>query len=193
MIALDLAVAASAVMWAPGKALPAALGLGWALALLAVIDVKALRLPDAITLPLVAIGLAAGPWTLGTPILDHAIGAAGGYAVLALAAWVFARLRGREGLGLGDAKLLAAAGAWLGWRALPMVVLIAAGGGLAWAGLLVLRKGKGALNEPIPFGLPLCAAIWLLWLQAAHAISPAGSGGFPQPMLALVSLGAWPY
>jgi leader peptidase (prepilin peptidase)/N-methyltransferase len=166
--ALCLVMAGSAAVWSPPSALPASLGFGGALVLLACIDIAVLRLPDLITLPLVLAGLAAGSLVLRQPLLDRAIGAVAGYAAFALAGWRYARLRGRQGLGLGDAKLLSVAGAWLGWRALPIIVVLAAGGGLAWAGVLVLRRGRAALSEPIPFGPPLCAAIWIGWLQAVN-------------------------
>ena len=79
--------------------------------------------------PGLAVAWAVDPGLLG----DHALGALAGFASLAVIASVYRRVRGREGLGLGDAKLLAAAGAWLGWQALPSVVLIAAASGLALA------------------------------------------------------------
>jgi leader peptidase (prepilin peptidase)/N-methyltransferase len=105
---------------------------------------------------------------LGDPLRDHLIGAAAGYLVLAGIAFAYARLRGREGLGLGDAKLLAVAGAWLGWRAVPIVVVIASAGGLAWAGVRLLRQGRAGLSEPIAFGAPLCAAIWVALVLAVR-------------------------
>ena len=172
MIALDLAVGASAVLAAPERAVPVLLIAGWALALLAVVDLLALRLPDAVTLPLGLAGLLAGPWALGTPRLDHVIGAAAGYGVLALLAWSYTRLRGREGLGLGDAKLLAVGGAWLDWTALPVIVVLACAGGLAWAAVRLLRRGREALSEPLAFGVPLSAAIWVCLLLAVSRGDP---------------------
>ncbi|HEX2815238.1 MAG TPA: A24 family peptidase [Phenylobacterium sp.] len=160
MIALEIAVALSAVVAAPAASVPALLVAGWSLGLLAAIDLMVLRLPDSLTLPLGAVGLLLGPRLLGTPLLDHIVGAAAGYGVLALVAFVYARLRGREGLGLGDAKLLAVAGAWLGWIALPTVVVLASAGGLAWAAIRLLRRGRAGLDEPIAFGVLLCTAIW---------------------------------
>jgi len=71
---------------------------------------------------------------------------------------------------LGDAKLLAVAGAWLGWTALPSVVVLACAGGLAWAALRLLRRGHEGLAEPIAFGLPLCAATWASLLLAAAGV-----------------------
>lgn len=172
MILVEAAIALSAVLLAQPPAVPVLLAVGWALGLLGVVDLLALRLPDLITLPLIVAGLALGPRLLATPLIDHAIGAAVGYAVLAAIGWIYARLRGREGLGLGDAKLLAVAGAWLGWQALPSVVVLACAGGLAWAALKLLRRGRDGLAEPIAFGLPLCAAIW-----ASLLLAVAGIGG----------------
>jgi leader peptidase (prepilin peptidase)/N-methyltransferase len=166
MVALEAVVALSAVLVASGMSAPALLVAGWALGLLAAVDLVALRLPDSITLPLGVAGLLIGPWLLGTPLVDHLVGAIAGYGVLALVAWAYARLRSREGLGLGDAKLLAVAGAWLGWIALPTVVVLASAGGLAWAAIRLLRRGRAALAEPIAFGAPLCAAIWVCLLLA---------------------------
>ncbi len=143
--------------------LAAALGLFWALSVLACIDVLALRLPDVFTLTLAAAGLLASFWLPGRPIIDHLAGAAAGYGVLALLEWAYRRVRGRPGLGMGDAKLLAAAGAWLGWQALPSVLLIACAGGLVWA-LAAAPSREGGAQQPIPFGAPLCLAIWLVWL-----------------------------
>jgi leader peptidase (prepilin peptidase)/N-methyltransferase len=175
VIVLDLAIGASAVLVAPERAVPVLLIAGWALALLATVDVLALRLPDAVTLPLGLAGLFAGPWLLATPWLDHLIGAAAGYGVLALLAWAYARLRGRDGLGMGDAKLLAAGGAWLGWLALPVIVVLACAGGLAWAAARLLRRGRAALSEPLAFGVPLSAAIWVSLLLASSGGGPPSS------------------
>jgi leader peptidase (prepilin peptidase)/N-methyltransferase len=166
MVFVDLMVAASSAALAPQNGLIATLALGWTLTLLGCIDVLAFRLPDVITLPLMVSGLLLGPALLATPFEDHLIGAVAGYGVIALLGWVFARLRGQDGIGLGDAKLLACAGAWLGWRPLPNLVLIAAAGGLVWVAAAVVWRGKRALAEPIPFGLPLSGAFWILWLLA---------------------------
>jgi leader peptidase (prepilin peptidase)/N-methyltransferase len=167
MIAVETAVALSAVWLAPPREIPSLLLAGWTLGLLAVVDVLAFRLPDVLTLPLGLAGLILGPRLLSGVLADHVIGAIAGYAVLAGIAWLYLRLRGREGLGLGDAKLLAVAGAWLGWAALPEVLVLACAGGLAWAAVRLLSRGRAGLAEPIAFGLPLCGAIWVLLLQAA--------------------------
>ena len=172
MIAVQAAVALSAVLLAPASAVPVLLVAGWGLGLLGVVDVLALRLPDLITLPLGVAGLVLAPGLLGAPLKDHVIGAAAGYLVLALLGWAYARIRGRDGLGLGDAKLLAVAGAWLGWQALPNVVVLACAGGLAWAAIRLLQRGRAGLTEPIAFGLPLCAAIWASLLLAVAGAGP---------------------
>lgn len=168
MILADLAVVVSAAVFAPRDDLAVTVALGWVLVLLAGVDVLALRLPDLVTLPFLVAGLLLGPGTLATPFDEHLIGGVAGYGAIAILGWAFARLRGRDGIGLGDAKLLACAGAWLGWRALPDLVLVAAGGGLAWVAIAILARGKSALMAPIPFGAPLSGAFWILWLLAIH-------------------------
>jgi len=172
MIVIELAVAASVVLLTPQRDWPFLLLAGWVLAVLAVVDVLAFRLPDGLTLPLGIAGLIMGPKLSGAPWTDHLIGAAAGFAVLAGIAWVYARVRGREGLGLGDAKLLGVAGAWLGWMALPNLVIIACAGGLAWAAFRLLRRGQAALSEPIAFGLPLCVALWVLLIMETSEFLP---------------------
>ena len=87
-----------------------------------------------------------------------------GFAAFAAIASIYRRARGREGLGLGDAKLLAAAGAWLGWQALPSVVVIAAASGLALALATALGGSKLAWTSRIAFGPHLALAFWLAWL-----------------------------
>jgi leader peptidase (prepilin peptidase)/N-methyltransferase len=134
--------------------------LGAALLAIAVVDFRTYRIPDWLSLPLLAAGLA---WTaVAEPDRwpAHAIGAAAGYAVLALFGELYFRLRGREGLGLGDAKLFAAGGAWLGWQALPAVLAAAAVAGLVFA-LATRRRDRHA---QIAFGPWLALGIWVVWL-----------------------------
>jgi leader peptidase (prepilin peptidase)/N-methyltransferase len=97
-------------------------------------------------------------------LADHAVGALAGGLGFALIAWLYRRLRGREGLGLGDAKLLAAGGAWLGWQALPSVVTLAALAALAVALAGARTGGKIAATTRIAFGPYLALAIWVVWL-----------------------------
>ena len=139
--------------------------LGWQLVLLAVLDVEHLWLPRALTLPLVASGLAVTA-ALGTPtLLDALIGAAVGILSLRLIAFAYRRLRGREGLGGGDAYLFAGAGAWVGWTGLPSVLLLAAGGGLLVVGGAALLGRRIRTDQPLPFGAFLAFGTWLVWLH----------------------------
>lgn len=136
---------------------PAALAASiFALALIALafIDAETGYLPDAITLPLIGAGLAVNAASLFAPFLDALIGAATGFVLFWAIAAFYARVRKRDGLGLGDAKLLAAIGAWTGWPLLPVVVFIAALGTLIF---IALRRGMKA-DQAIAFGPGLCAA-----------------------------------
>lgn len=136
--------------------------LGWWLLLIAVIDAEHMLLPDSLTLPLIVAGLAVGAWR--TPGLDHIIGAAAGFAALSLVALVYRRLRGLDGLGDGDPRLFAASGAWLGWTALPTVLL---GATLLALGYVLVRQARGhrlGAQDALPFGPFLAAATWGVWL-----------------------------
>lgn len=137
---------------------------------IAVTDIRHRRIPDLLSLPLIAAGLAvaAGEVWSGAPwqiLTDRVIGAAAGYLVFAAIGSAFFRLRGTEGLGLGDAKLLAAAGAWLGWSMLPALVLIAAVGGLAQVGVQALLSRN--LDPTLAFGPWLALGFLVLWIIAA--------------------------
>lgn len=147
-----------------GAAAWLAAGIGWWLLMAASIDLRELRLPDLLTLPLAGAGLLlalAGSPALVTPG-EALLGAVSGFTALAGLAWAYERLRGRAGLGLGDAKLLAAAGAWLGPFELPMVVLLAALVGLAHALAVGAHRRP---DRPVPFGPALTLAFWLRLLQ----------------------------
>ena len=141
--------------------------LGWWLLALGWIDARHWLLPDALTLPLVVAGLAAvlafDPADFG----DRLLGAAAGYLALRTVAWLYRRLRGRDGLGEGDAKLLAAAGAWVGAAGLPQVVLIASIGGLLAALCLRLVGVRLGPASALPFGPFLALGTWLVWLEPA--------------------------
>ena len=147
-----------------GLLLVASCALGWALVALSAIDLASLTLPDGLTLPLVAIGLglALGGLT-GAPIW-HIAGAALGYAIIRGLNAAYRGLRGQDGIGGGDAKLFAAAGAWLGAVALPSVLLLACLSGLAAALVLHLRGAAVHRDLAIPFGPPLALGFWIIWL-----------------------------
>lgn len=135
--------------------------LGWGLLALAWTDARTMLLPDALTLPLLLLGLGATLWLTPEDIADHALAAAIGVSAFALISRAYQRLRGQPGLGLGDAKLLGVAGAWLGLGALSHVVLLSALLGLAWAGLNALRGAELHRSSAIAFGPCLAAAIWI--------------------------------
>lgn len=162
MAALLIAVWAASQF--SGWLLVASCVLGWCLLALAVIDQRHGILPDELTLPLVPLGLVVA-WFLNPDFLwAHVLGAALGFAAFAAIAWAYRRLRGMDGLGLGDAKLLAAAGAWLSWSGLASVVLLGAVSALAVVLLRALFGASISAKERIAFGPYLCLAIWVVWL-----------------------------
>ena len=154
----------AATHFGPGLAAIAAAGFCWVLLVLAVIDLDTMLLPDDLTLPLLWAGLTLNLRSVFVPLETAVIGALAGYLCLWLVYWGFKLATGKEGMGHGDFKLLAALGAWLGWQALPVIVLSAAGvGAVVGLGLIFLRRlGR---DKPIPFGPFLAAAgvIYLLW------------------------------
>ncbi|MGU5762081.1 prepilin peptidase [Aeromonas hydrophila] len=158
---LSLIVAAT---YPPGWGLLAALLLTWVLVALTFIDLDKMLLPDQLTLPLLWGGLLFNLAGGFVPLADAVIGAMAGYLVLWSLYWAFKLLTGKEGMGYGDFKLLAALGAWLGWQALPIVLLLSSlVGAFIGIGLILLRNHHQ--NKPIPFGPYLAIAGWiaLLW------------------------------
>ncbi len=136
--------------------------LGWVLMALAIIDWRSWRLPDLLTLPLLVAALAWTAWWMPDAIADHALAAALGWGGLAGLGWAYRRLRGRSGLGLGDAKLLGAGGAAVGLGALGPCLLLAALLGLAVAAVRLGRSARA--TSAVPFGPALAAAIFVTWL-----------------------------
>ena len=151
------------------QATPAACGLlvTWALIALTGIDIDHQLLPDGITLPLMWGGLLAavivGPIPgspIPVPARDAIIGAISGYASLWLVFHAFRLITGKEGMGYGDFKLFAALGAWLGWKLLPLVILLSAAAGAILGILMIVLRGRDR-SAPIPFGPYLAAAGWI--------------------------------
>ena len=138
--------------------------LGWMLLVLAAIDWRHLILPDSLTLPLVPAGLAVTWWLRPERLMDHVAGAVAGFLLLILADVAYRRLRGRHGMGQGDAKLLAAAGAWVSWQGLPSVVLWSAAAGLLGARIQARLGGGLNPHRDLAFGPYLAAGFWLVWL-----------------------------
>lgn len=136
-------------------------------------DLRWWRLPDGLTLPLLVAGLAEAVWQAGGAVTDpvvndRALGALIGWALLAAIGWIYRRLRGREGLGGGDGKLLAAGGAWLGWAALGPVLLVAAVATIGAAAAARLAGGNRLhATIALPFGPGLAVGIVMmrLWLS----------------------------
>ena len=136
----------------------------WAMVALTCIDFDTQLLPDSITLPLVWLGLLFNLSGTYTSLSSAVIGAVAGYLSLWSVYWGFKLATGKEGMGFGDFKLLAAIGAWLGWQMLPLTILLSSFvGAIVGIGLIVLAK-RGR-NVPIPFGPYLAAAglIALFW------------------------------
>lgn len=160
------AVLSVAVAWrfGFGWATGAALLLTWALVALSVIDFDHHLLPDSITLPFLWGGLALSLFNVFASSYASIIGAMAGYLSLWSVYMAFKLLTGREGMGYGDFKLLAMFGAWLGWQALPVVILLSSLVGAVVGISLVLLRGRDK-NIPIPFGPYLAAAGWitLMW------------------------------
>ncbi len=153
------------VAWKFGPTPQAALGIlvTWFLVAMTMIDVDHQLLPDTLTLPLMWIGLVASLIPLFADVRSAVIGAACGYLVLWLVFWAFKLITGKEGMGYGDFKLLAALGALLGWQQLPMVILFSSLVG-AVVGISLIAFTKHERSAPIPFGPYLAAAGWLAML-----------------------------
>ena len=139
----------------------------WALVALTMIDFDHQLLPDSITLPLLWLGLLVNSFGVLVPLADAVWGAVLGYLSLWSVYWAFRLLTGKEGMGFGDFKLLAALGAWLGWQALPLVIILSSLVGAVVGVALIFALGRDR-NVPIPFGPYLAAAGWitLLWGDA---------------------------
>lgn len=140
-----------------GLAGASALLFGWLLIALTFIDADTQLLPDDLTFPLLWAGLLVNLNGTFVPLRDAVIGAAAGYLVLWLVYWAFKLATGREGMGYGDFKLLAALGAWLGWMMLPVVILLSSVVGALVGISLIVFSGHGR-NNPIPFGPYLAVA-----------------------------------
>ncbi|MET0533092.1 MAG: A24 family peptidase [Steroidobacter sp.] len=172
LIELLTGVLSAAVAWKFGATwyCAAALVLTWALVALSAIDFDHHLLPDDITLPLLWVGLllslAPTNASFGLPVDSHSslLGAAAGYLSLWSVYKLFKKLTGKEGMGYGDFKLLAALGAWLGWQMLLLIILLSAFVGAIVGIALVTLRGRDR-DIPIPFGPYLAAAGWiaLMW------------------------------
>lgn len=156
----------AAIKFGPGWAAGGAMLFSAALVALTFIDADTQLLPDDITLPLLWAGILANLFGLYTDLPSAVIGAMIGYLSLWSVYWLFRLLTGKEGMGFGDFKLLSAIGAWLGWKMLPLVILLSSVVG-AVVGIALIVAARHGRNVPIPFGPYLAAAglIALFWGQ----------------------------
>ena len=169
LVELMTALLAATVAWHFGPGWEALLAITLTIVLVAIsmIDADTQLIPDSIVLPLMWLGLAmslfhpmVGAYTLFIGPKDAIVGAMAGYLTLWSVFWLFKLATGKDGMGYGDFKLLAALGAWLGWQQLPMIIMMSAVVGAAINIALILLRGKDR-NIPIPFGPYLAAAGWI--------------------------------
>lgn len=150
------------VAWQFGPTPQALLGIvvTWFLVSMTMIDIDHQLLPDSLTLPLMWIGLLAALLSVFADLRESVIGAAAGYMILWSVYQLFKMVTGKEGMGYGDFKLLAALGALLGWQALPVIILLSSLVG-AFVGIGIIAVTGRDKNIPIPFGPYLAAAGWI--------------------------------
>lgn len=152
----------------------------WALITLTMIDIDQQLLPDDITLPLLWLGLILNVGETYVSLGDAVIGAAAGYLSLWSVFWLFKLLTGKDGMGYGDFKLLAALGAWMGWQAIPLIILLSSVVGTVVGLSLMILKRRGK-DIPMPFGPYLAMAGWisLLWGDQLTAMYMGAAGLTP--------------
>lgn len=168
LVELATALVSALLAWqfGYGAQLLALLFFTWCLITLTMIDIDHKLLPDSITLPLLWAGLLVNSQNLFTDLHSAVLGAAAGYMILWCVYWAFKLFTGKDGMGFGDFKLLAALGAWFGWQMLPLTIIMSSlvGAVLGMAMLAIQGKEK---STPIPFGPYLAIAGWIamLWGQ----------------------------
>ena len=169
-VELLTAALSALVIWHLGSGIAGISGLIllWMLIAMSFIDLDTQLLPDELTLPLMWLGLLINLDGTFVPLRDAVIGAAAGYVFLWLVYWMFFAATGKEGIGYGDFKLLAALGAWMGWMLLPLIVLLSSVVG-ATVGLLMIAFKRHHRDSPIPFG-PFLATAGLLALLIGQPI-----------------------
>jgi leader peptidase (prepilin peptidase)/N-methyltransferase len=161
------AIGAVALAIAPGPVGVAGALFGWLLLTLAILDAEHFWLPDRLTAALALAGIGAGAAGIAPSLVARLIGGAAGFAALAGIGFLYARLRGRTGLGQGDPKLLGAIGLWVGWQALPLVLLGASLTGLGVVALLRLAGRRVGAADRLPLGTLMAVAAWLWWCATA--------------------------
>ena len=159
-----LAIGLVAGLVAPGLEGVAGAFFGWLLLSLAALDLAAFWLPNALNLSLAIAGLGAGALQLGAPMIQRLVGGVAGFGLLWVVGWAYRRVRGRQGLGGGDPKLFGAIGCWLGWEALPVVLLAASLIGLAAVVGMMSAGRRVRASDRLPFGVMLAAGAWAVWI-----------------------------
>ena len=168
-IALGAAMAVLSLQALPPTTALVSCLLGWLMLAIAAIDARHFVIPDVLSLPAAVLGLLASgslldPSRAQIVSQDHVTGAIVGGGAFWLVRGVYGRWRGREGLGLGDVKLAAAAGAWVGWDSLAEVVLLAAAAALSFAIVeAVVHRRSLSGGERVAFGVFLAPSIWVVW------------------------------
>lgn len=166
VVELSTALLSSLIVWQFGltPASTAAIFLTWVLITLTAIDIDTQLLPDDITLPLLWLGLILNLFGIIVSLQDAVIGAVVGYLCLWSIFWIFKLLTGKEGMGYGDFKLLAALGAWMGWQAIPCILILSSLSG-SIVGLSMIQFKNRDSQHPMPFGPYLCMAAYayIVW------------------------------
>jgi leader peptidase (prepilin peptidase)/N-methyltransferase len=166
LIEIFTALISLLVAWkfGPTKATIAALFFTWTLITLSIIDIKTMLLPDNLTLPLLWLGIAVNYFGIFTDLKSSVLGAMAGYLSLWSVYHLFKVLTGKEGMGFGDFKLLAAVGAWGGWQVLPFTIFASSLLGAIFGILLMIVK-RSKDSHPLPFGpwLALAGFLAFIW------------------------------
>ena len=165
---------AAALRFGPGAEAAGACLLGWGLLAASVIDFDTQLLPDSIVLPLLWLGIGFNLFDTYVPLRDGVFGAMAGYLLLWSVYHAFKLFTGRKGMGYGDFKMLALLGAWLGWEALPGILMLASATG-ALTGIILMMRGRATRDTPLPFG-PFLAAAGFAELYCGDALAAAFSG-----------------
>ena len=165
-LAAGLLAMGSALVYGPGLTSFMVCLLCWLLLAMSMIDFDHQLLPDSMTLPLLWLGLLVNTTGMFTSLEDAVFGAIAGYLSLWSVYWLFKLITGKEGMGYGDFKLLAALGAWMGWQFLPLIILLSSLVGATVGIAMIVIRGRDR-NIPIPFGPYLAAAglIAMFWGQ----------------------------
>jgi leader peptidase (prepilin peptidase)/N-methyltransferase len=176
IVELLTALVSALLIWRFGSGVPglATLVFAWMLIAMTLIDADTQLLPDDLTLPLLWCGLLVNMNGTFVPLDQAVIGAVAGYLSLWSVYWLFKLTTGKEGMGYGDFKLLAALGAWLGWKMLPVIILLSSVVG-AVVGIALIAFAKHGRDKPIPFG-PYLAAAGMLALLYGKTIAEAYLG-----------------